>query len=471
MPAKPSPPLSPPAAGAGEVLVLLLAINVLNYFDRQLLGAVAEPVRREFHLGDGQLGLLSTAFTLVYAVAGLPLGRLSDGAGRGAALSRAQVLLGGVLAFSLATALSGLARGYGQLFAARLLVGVGEAACAPAAAALCGSLFPRERRARAMAVFMLGLPLGVALSFGISGPLTRAYGWRVSFLLAGVPGVLVALWTLRLPRQSTEATAASTPGRVLARLWQVPALGWLICAGVLHTLLMQVLALFLSPFLMRCHGLDVQGAGLWSMLLFGLVGVPGLLLGGALGDAVARRGSAARLWLGAMSSLLLALPLWAALGLPRGAGMLRLALLLGPACGLLYLYYSTVYATLQDLAPPDLRGTVMAVYLFAMYLLGAALGPYAAGALSDHFASQAAVLAGVSAGTRQALEPFRAAGLAGALQLLPGAALLLALVLALAARALRGAAPAGETRLTTAAGPRWPSRALVVAGAASEEIE
>ena len=421
---------------AGEVLALLLLINVLNYYDRQLLGAVAESVRHEFGLGDGQLGMLSTAFTLVYAVMGLPLGYLSD------RLPRTRILAGGVLLFSLFTALVGLVRSIGQLVAARLLVGVGEASCAPAATALCADLFPPGRRARAMAVFMLGLPLGVALSYGVSGPLARAYGWRSGFVLAGVPGVICALWALRLGDPGSSSGGGDRAWgvradraflRSLGRILRVPTMGWLMAAGILHTFIMQVLAVFLSPYLMRCHGLDVRAAGLLSMVVFGLSGIPGLLLGGGLGDAVTRGRPAGRLYVGAGSTLLLAPLLFFSLQVPRGE-VLTLALLLFPACGLLYVYYSTVYATLHDVVPDDLRGTGMAAYLFAMYVLGASLGPMGTGMLSDHYARQAALHAGVVSGAATALEPFRAAGLAGALRVVPLLAGLLSVILLLGAR-------------------------------------
>src|SRR5690349_16551328 len=140
------------------VLGVLLAVNTLNFYDRQVLGAVAEPVRQELGLDDAQYGWLTPAFLLLYAVIGIPLGRLAD---RG---RRTRVLAGGVLLWSALTALSALAWDFASMFVLRLGVGVGEATCAPAANSLLGDLFPRQHRARALGVFMIGLPLGLALS-------------------------------------------------------------------------------------------------------------------------------------------------------------------------------------------------------------------------------------------------------------------------------------------------------------------
>src|SRR5436853_4232660 len=140
-------------------LWVLFGINLMNFFDRQILGAVGETVRNEWHLSDTALGTLGTAFTLLYAVVGLPLGRLTD------RFTRTWILSVGVFVWSLFTAVSGVAQNYAQLFAMRLGVGVGEATCAPAAASLIGDLFPAAKRGKALAIFMLGLPVGVAASF------------------------------------------------------------------------------------------------------------------------------------------------------------------------------------------------------------------------------------------------------------------------------------------------------------------
>ncbi len=155
--------------GATYTLAVLFAINLMNFFDRQILGAVGEEVRREWALSDTALGLLGTVFTLLYAVVGVPLGRLSDRTKRGLVLSA------GVFVWSALTAVSGCAQSFSHMVVARLGVGVGEATCSPASTSLIGDLFPGTRRARAVAIWMLGLPLGLGLANGMGGWI--AHNW------------------------------------------------------------------------------------------------------------------------------------------------------------------------------------------------------------------------------------------------------------------------------------------------------
>lgn len=161
------------APNAWRVLALLFAANLLNFFDRTLPAVVLEPIRREWNLSDFQLGLISTVFVLVYAVAGLPLGRWAD---RG---SRRLLLALGLAVWSLFTGASGLATSFAAFLWLRIAVGIGEASYAPAANSLIGDLFPPEKRARAIGVFMLGLPVGLLLVYFSVGPIVAAFGsWR-----------------------------------------------------------------------------------------------------------------------------------------------------------------------------------------------------------------------------------------------------------------------------------------------------
>jgi MFS family permease len=171
-------------------LAVLFLINTMNFFDRVIGGALGEPIRREWGLSDSALGALGTAFTLLYAFVGVPLGRLADRA------PRKTILAAAVFVWSALTAVSGLTRTYAQLFVTRLGVGVGEAACAPAATSLIGDLFPPNKRARAMSVFMMGLPIGIALSYLVGSYVAHAYGWRAAFFVAGIPGIVTAVAAL-----------------------------------------------------------------------------------------------------------------------------------------------------------------------------------------------------------------------------------------------------------------------------------
>src|SRR5262245_27094493 len=178
--------------GARYALGVLFAINLMNFFDRQIIGGVGEGIRREWGLSDTALGLLGTVFTLLYAVVGIPLGRLSD------KVDRRWLLSGGVFVWSLLTAASGLARNFGQLVVARLGVGIGEATCSPASTSLLGDFFPAASRARAVAFWMLGLPLGLGLANGAGGWILQNWGWRNAFYVAAVPGIICAVFALMM---------------------------------------------------------------------------------------------------------------------------------------------------------------------------------------------------------------------------------------------------------------------------------
>jgi MFS family permease len=405
----------------------------MNFFDRQILGAVGEAVRKEWILSDGALGALGTAFTLLYALIGVPLGRLTDRA------SRKWMLSAGVLVWSLMTVGSGLAQNFRQLFVVRLLVGVGEASCAPAATSLIGDSVPPSRRAKALSIFMMGLPIGLALSFALSGTIARSYGWRQAFFLAGLPGLLCAIAVLFIKepeRGAREAHAvgglkrAGSPYRLVLA---TPTMRWLILSGALHNFNMYAIAAFITPFLMRYHSVDIRTANFISMVVYGLTGTLGLVCGGIIGDACMKRATSGRLILGTIAVLCSVPFLFLALKQEPG-DTTGFMLLMGIACAAMYVYYSSVYATIQDVIEPSLRGTAMAIYFFAMYLLGASLGPYGTGLLSDFFTTRAARAAGVMGTTQQLLEPFRAEGLHSAMFVIPVLSVLLAIVLYLASR-------------------------------------
>ncbi len=414
-------------------LIVLFAINTLNFFDRQILGAVGEPIRKEFGLNDASLGLLNAAFTLLYAFVGIPFGVLAD------KLGRKYILSAGVFVWSLLTAGTGLVQNFGQMFLMRLGVGVGEASCAPAATSLIGDLFPASRRAKAMAVFMLGIPVGLALSFSISGTLAKAYGWRAAFLVAGLPGILCAIAVLfvREPdRGASEVHSVGSrrrSGSVYLNILRSRTMIWIILSGAVHNFNAYAIAAFITPYLMRFHGLDIQQANFISTIVYGIMGGAGLLIGGTISDAAMKRRADGRMLVGA-AAILLSVPLvYFALEVPKGSTWIFLVLM-GTASALMYFYYSSVYSTIQDVTEPAARGTAMAVYFLAMYLLGASIGPYVTGLLSDYFTRRAAALAGITDTAQTALEPFRAEGLHNAMYIIPILGIVLTLILYAASR-------------------------------------
>jgi MFS family permease len=247
---------------AGFALAVLFSINAMNFYDRLIPAVVTQPMKKEWLLTDLQIGAFGTAFTLLYAAVGIPLGRLTD------RFSRRKLLAWGVFGWSLLTAASGLARNFTQLFALRLAVGVGEATCAPASASLIGDLYPARQRARALSLFMLGLPIGNALCFFVSGWVTRQWHWQAAFYVALIPGLLcaAAAWFIREPLRGAAETqnigAQTRPGSPYLLVLKTPTLCWIILSGALHNFNMYALGSFLMSFLQRVHGCEIGTASL-----------------------------------------------------------------------------------------------------------------------------------------------------------------------------------------------------------------
>ncbi|MES2885914.1 MAG: MFS transporter [Pseudomonadota bacterium] len=374
------------AKGAGYTLFVLFLINFLNFFDRFLPGVVLEPIRKEFGLSDTMSGALGTAFILIYAVAGIPLGRLAD------RMKRTRILGAGVAAWSVATAASGMVSNFTGLLFARLAVGVGEATCAPAGNSMIGDLYPSHRRARALGLFMLGLPLGSLACFALGGWIAQTYGWRAAFFIAAAPGLIVAVlaWRLTEPERGVQDKAATTPvaGNAFKQILSIETVWWIIASGAAVNFAAYSLNSFLPALLVRLHGLNLAQAGVVASLVLGATGLVGLGLGGALADKLHQKHPRGRLLLGAIALLVAAPLLWLGLNQPAGA-VTALALLVGTGWLLYFLYYVTVYAALQDVVDARLRATAMAVYFFFQYVLGGAVGSLVTGAMSDHYAKAA----------------------------------------------------------------------------------
>jgi MFS family permease len=417
---------TPAKAAAWWPLAVLVAINILNFYDRQVAGAVVEPIRKEFHLSDTQIGGLNTAFTVLYGMVGLPLGRLADRA------SRKKLLAVGITIWALLTASARWIHSYGFLFFTRLGVGVGEATAAPTATSWIGDIFPPERRSRPLALFMLGVPVGGALSFFFSGPIAQRLGWRAAMVVAAAPALLLVPLLLMLdePRRGaseTHAPAARDSGslwQVLRQVLRIPTFRWIALSGALVNFNLYAVGTFFPAFFGRIHHMNVARAGVMTGIVYAVGGLCGGLIAGWLGDRVAHRSRSGRMKIAAIAALL-AVPL-SYFGIHQGYGALALALpLLTIAYGLLNMYYGLVYASIQDIVAPAQRGTGMAIYFLVMYLVGASWGTLIIGKMSDMFALRAAHLAGFD----KINEVFKAIGLQQALLAIPVLSVLLAVVL------------------------------------------
>jgi predicted MFS family arabinose efflux permease len=407
---------------------VLFAINILNFYDRHVPGALVEPMRKEFHLNDMQIGLLGSVFIWLYAIMGVPLGRIADSG------SRKKLLAWGLVVWASLTASAAIATNYSMLLISRVGVGLGEATCAPAATSWLGDLFPPVKRSRVLALFMLGVPIGGALSFFFSGALAQAYGWRAAMVLAAAPALLLvpALLTLTEPQRGASETHLAPP--VCNSIWallRLPTLWWIIASGVFLNFNMYAFATFLPAFLSRVHGLSLASSGVAAGAVFLAGGLGGGLGAGYLGDSIVQRRKDGRMLCAAIAALV-AVPL-SSFGILQPAGSLfgTIAFLVLTYAALTS-YYGLVYSAIQDIVAPNQRGITMAIYFMAMYLCGASFGPLLTGHLSDRMAHRAAALAGSPVVT----ESFRAVGLQQAMLIIPILSTALAGVLYMGSRTI-----------------------------------
>jgi MFS family permease len=403
-------------------LAVLVGINILNFYDRQVAGAVVEPMRKEFHLSDTQIGGLNTAFTVLYGVVGLPLGLLAD------RISRKKLLAIGITVWAILTASARWINSYSFLVISRLGVGVGEATAAPTATSWIGDLYPAEGRSKPLALFMLGVPVGGALSFFFSGPIAQKLGWRAAMLAAAAPALLLVplLLMLREPARGASEKHASIPKDAgsIWRVLSVPTFWWIAISGALVNFNLYSIGTFFPAFFSRIHHMSVARAGVMTGIVYAVGGVLGGSVAGVWGDRIVKRNRSGRMKIASIAALL-AVPL-SYFGIHQGIGAIAVALpLLTLAYGLLNMYYGLVYASIQDIVAPALRGTSMAIYFLVMYLGGASWGTLIIGKMSDRFALHAAHLAGLDKIT----EPFKAIGLQQALLAVPVLSFLLAAVL------------------------------------------
>jgi len=412
---------------AALVLFLLFLANLLNFFDRTLPAVYTEPIKHEWSLSDLQLGAAASAFTVIYAIAGVPLGRASD------AWPRRKVLAACLLVWSGFTAATALAWSYTSLFWIRIGVGIGEAGCAPASSSIIGDLFPPAKRSRAMGNFMLGLPLGLVAAFFGGAFLIRAlHSWRTPFYVAAIPGAIVAVAILfiREPERGHAdgvLLAAKPVERPILKILRIPTMWWIILSGISVNFAAYAGNGFMVSLLQRYFKLPIVEAANTAGCIAGVTGLLGLTFGGFMADRIHRRSPKGRLVFGAVCLLVAAPATYLALSQPRES-MWAFAVLFGIGWLLYYSYYNTTYAALQDVIEPRLRATAIAIYFACMYVLGGSSGPTVVGGLSDKLARRAMQAAGAT----ELTPDFRAIGLHDALVLIPamflvtGVAMLLA---------------------------------------------
>ena len=387
----------PPARrNANLVLAFLLITYIFNFLDRQILGILAGPIIADLQLSDAQFGAIAgIAFALLYSLLGIPLALLAD------RTSRSRVIAGSLAVWSAFTALCGTATSFTQLFFFRLGVGVGEAGGVAPAYALIADYFPQHRRARALAIFSLGIPLGLAGGTLIGAYLASWVNWRAAFFVMGVAGLILAPIMLLVVRDVPGRVRGGADQLPLSRTFPIIAAKptfWLMAfAASFSSLAGYGLALWTPSVLERSFGFTLIERGQFLASIFLIGGTVGVFAGGWLAD---RLGQADRSWYAKLPAIawLITAPLFVLGLLAPNATVAWLLLLLPNALNILWL--GPVTTAVQHLVPQPLRSTASASFLLINNLIGLGVGPTLIGALSvmfkDRFGDEALRYAAVS---------------------------------------------------------------------------
>jgi MFS family permease len=362
------------------VLALLLLAYIFNFLDRQILGILAGPIIADLNLTDAEFGAIGgIAFALLYSVLGVPLAMLAD------RTSRSRVIAAALAVWSGFTALCGTAASFGQLFFYRLGVGIGEAGGVAPAYALIADYFPAHRRARALAIFSLGIPLGLAAGTLIGAYLASWVSWRAAFLVMGVAGLILApimlIFVRDLPR-SAQAAAQVPLSRAFPMIARKPAFWLMAAAASCSSLAGYGLALWTPSVLERSFGFSLIERGHFLASIFLIGGTAGVFAGGWLAD---RLGQSDKRWYARLPAIawLITAPTFA-IGLLSTDPWLAWPLLLIPNA-LNILWLGPVTTAVQHLVPQPMRSTASASFLLINNLIGLGVGPTLIGALSELF--------------------------------------------------------------------------------------
>jgi len=366
------------------VLFMLLTIYILNFVDRQILALLMEPIKLDLSLSDTQLGFMSgIAFAIFYTALGIPIARLADKS------HRVNIISCAVATWSGMTVLSGMAGNFWQLLLARIGVGIGEAGCTPPAHSLIADYFSQAERSRAIATYMLGVPLGILLGFLVGGWVNEIYGWRIAFIAMGIPGLFFAVitkLTVKEPFRSYDRDQEDDNSNsadfltTLRCLWGMRSFRYLVLAMTLTSFVGSASGQWQATFFIRTHEMTTGELGVWLSMMAGLCGAIGIYLGGLIGTYLGLGSDAKQMKIMAVVALLLMLAGIASLLVDNkyyALGWVGLSNLF------FFLHYGPAYALVISLAPAPMRAMASAIVLLLVNLIGSGFGPQFVGVMSD----------------------------------------------------------------------------------------
>lgn len=367
-----------------SMLLLLTAAFVLNQLDRHILNITLNEIGVEFDLTDLQLGTLSgLAFAVIYVLLGFPIAKLCR-QGR-----RKTILVSALGVWSTMTVLMGFATNYIQIFMARVGVGMGEAGCVPASHSMISDAYPVKKRASALAFYSAGANIGIFLSFIIGGIVTSQFGWRMAFLVAGIPGLLLAIamvFLLKEPEQNTQMS--KTEGMNYRTVAGILLLDKSTCHVIFGSALTAMVGYgaiaWIATFLTRSHGLPLPQIGLYLAFTVGILGAIGTWAGGVLADRISRTKPERRLKFVAIT-ILLAKPfaVWFYLS---DSTTIALIIFIVPAF-IGTMFTGPTFAHVYSMLAAGQRAMATAIMMFILNLVGLGVGPVLVGFISDMFSA------------------------------------------------------------------------------------
>ena len=375
------------------LLGLMVAAYTLNFVDRTIVAAIGEAIKIDLKLTDTQLGLLGGLyFALLYTILGIPIARLAE------RFSRVNIISAAIFVWSGFTALCGMAGSYASRAAFRFGVGVGEAGLSPPAHSLISDAYPPSRRASALSVYSLGVPIGVMIGAVGGGWLAQNYSWRIAFIALGLPGVILALAIKLLVREPLRGAMDETPsppkpaysfiedmretGRVARAMFGNAVLRNMMFGITLVSFAGYGGGAFVQPYWARAFGLDYAQIGLITGVIGGLSQGAGVLLGGYISDRLARSG--ASVWYGLVPATGIALAFPLILGIYTADSWQAAAVWMLFPGALSYTYMGPTYGIVQNTFSPERRATATAVLFFVLNLVALGFGPPLTGLLIDH---------------------------------------------------------------------------------------
>ena len=366
---------------------LLTFIWTANYLDRQILAILLESIKIEMSLSDTQLGLLSgLAFSLFYATLGLPIAYLAD------RYNRKRIIVTALMLFSIMTYACGLAQNYFQLLLARIGVGVGEAGTNPPSVAMIADLYEPDARATPMAIFAVGVNIGIFAAFFFGGWLAVNYGWRTTFQIVALPGLLLAIlaaFSLREPPRGLSdgySTTEKVPSMLAVARYMIsnPTIFHLVIGTTLVIAVTYGAITWIPAYLIRMHGMETTTIGKALALIAGLGGGVATAACGVLADKLGKRDMRWNLWLLAIIAAFVT-PFFIAT-FNASSGYWAIVFMI-PSISLAAVYLGPVLAMLHFLVQPGMRAQATALMIFVNNFVGLGIGPLAVGMISDELST------------------------------------------------------------------------------------